>query len=606
MQWIHMQTRHLTIAVAIALSAASAHAAETTDATADAALSAQTLDTVSVIGQGETRQVQRITAVDKQVLPPGTSGQKILDRLPGVSVQSNDAFGANEESQTISLRGFDKSRLGYTLDGIPLGDNSYGNYNGLSIARALIAENLAGAELSQGIGSLGVASTSNLGGTIQYFSMDPSTEFGGRASVTVGDNNQRRGYLRVDTGDINDFSAYVSGVHQDQDMWAAPYQNQTTRQFNAKAVLNVGDHRFGAFVATSRASQANYAYLSKDMLDRGLGWDWNIYAPDWDRAVAAAYCAPGTRDPAKCQFSGGVNSIDDAYYQSRALRDDNLYSVDADLRLGEQGRLKLVAYHHDNRGQGHWWAPGQPSYPGTDQMLPISIRSTNYTINRDGLTAALSWQVGIHELEAGLWYEQNDHNVSRNFYYISGPFLDDLYLKNPDRLLFNQDFDIRTQQFYVQDRMRFLDQRLTVDVGLKSPNTRMRATAKGGGGNQHRLGHADRQGIGAAAGRPGLQAQCEQRAVRIVCREHRGLRRWRQRWPAAGLAGIVRGQRRAGAGEVQELGSRLPYLRRELPGVHRRLQRDLRQPPAVAQPVLEHRSRHAPGVRHPLHQRGFG
>ena len=424
-----MQTRHLTIAVAIALSAAaSAHAATAADtgASTDAALSAQTLDTVSVIGQGETRQVQRITAVDKQVLPPGTSGQKILDRLPGVSVQSNDAFGANEESQTISLRGFDKSRLGYTLDGIPLGDNSYGNYNGLSIARAIIAENLAGAELSQGIGSLGVASTSNLGGTIQYFSMDPSTEFGGRASVTVGDNNQRRGYLRVDTGDLNGFSAYVSGVHQDQDMWAAPYQNQTTRQFNAKAVWNVGDHRFGAFVATSRASQANYAYLSKDMLARGLGYDWNIYAPDWDRAVAAAYCAPGTYNKARCKFSGGVNSIDDAYYQSRALRDDNLYSVDADLRLGEQGRLKLLAYHHDNRGQGHWWAPGQPSYPGTDRMLPISIRSTNYTINRDGLTAALSWTVGIHELEAGLWYEQNDHNVSRNFYYISGPFLDDL------------------------------------------------------------------------------------------------------------------------------------------------------------------------------------
>jgi len=139
-----MQTRYLTIAVAIALSAASAHAAE---ATADTALSAQTLDTVSVIGQGETRQVQRITSVDKQVLPPGTSGQKILDRLPGVSVQSNDAFGANEESQTISLRGFDKSRLGYTLDGIPLGDNSYGNYNGRR--RAVAGHRLAGRGLDQ-------------------------------------------------------------------------------------------------------------------------------------------------------------------------------------------------------------------------------------------------------------------------------------------------------------------------------------------------------------------------------------------------------------------------------------------------------------------------
>ncbi|WP_313160828.1 TonB-dependent receptor, partial [Stenotrophomonas sp.] len=43
-----------------------------------------------------------------------------------------------------------------------------------------------------------------------------------------------------------------------------------------------------------------------------------------------------------------------------------------------------------------------------------------------------------------------------------------------------QDFDIRTRQFYVQDRMRFLDNRLTVDVGVKSPNTRMTANAKPG------------------------------------------------------------------------------------------------------------------------------
>lgn len=481
MQWNDMQTRYLTLAVAVALSAATTvRAADTADTALDTALTAQTLDAVSVIGQGETRQVQRITAMDKQVLPPGSSGQKILDRLPGVSVQSNDAFGANEESQTISLRGFDKSRLGYTLDGIPLGDNSYGNYNGLSIARALIAENLAGAELSQGIGSLGVASTSNLGGAIQYFSMDPATEMGGRASVTLGDDNQRRGYLRVDTGDLEGFSAYVSGVHQDADMWAAPYQNQTTRQFNAKAVWNVGDHRFGAFAATSRASQANYAYLSKDMLRRGLGYDWNIYAPDWDRALAAAYCAPATRDPARCAFSGGVNSIDDAYYQSRALRDDNLYALDATLRLGEESALKLLGYHHENRGQGHWWAPGQPSRPGTDRALPISIRSTNYTISRQGITAALSWNVGVHELEAGLWYERNDHNVERNFYYVDGPFLDDTYLNHPDRRLFDQDFDIRTRQFYVQDRMRFLDDRLTVDVGLKSPDTRMTAKAKPG------------------------------------------------------------------------------------------------------------------------------
>ncbi|MDG4870419.1 hypothetical protein P8631_20700, partial [Guyparkeria sp. 1SP6A2] len=62
-----------------------------------------------------------------------------------------------------------------------------------------------------------------------------------------------------------------------------------------------------------------------------------------------------------------------------------------------------------------------------------------------------------------------------------GTFLDDLYLQNPHRRLFNQYLYIRTRQFYVQDSMRFLDDRLTVDVGIKSPNTRMRATAQPGG-----------------------------------------------------------------------------------------------------------------------------
>ncbi len=221
------------------------------------------------------------------------------------------------------------------------------------------------------------------------------------------------------------------------------------------------------------------------------------------------------------------------------MRDDTLFGRCRPSPGREQGRLKLLAYHHDNRGQGHWWAPGQPSYLGTDRMLPISIRSTNYTINRDGLTAALSWTVGNHELEAGLWYEQNDHNVSRNFYYISGPFLDDLYLKNPDRLLFNQDFDIRTRQFYVQDRMRFLGQRLTwMWASARTPHARHR---QAGRGNPHRSGTLTAKesvppqvGLGRSApttscSPPTPRTSPPSSAVAAAL---------------AGVAGIVRGQRR--------------------------------------------------------------
>jgi len=142
----------------------------------------QDLDAVSVIGTGETRQVQRLRPSDQKALPPGTSLQKVLNTLPGVNAQSVDALGTNEQSMTLSLRGFSGTRLGYTLDGMPLGDSAYNNYNGLSINRALISENFAGAELSEGIGNLGTPSTSNLGGTIAYTSNDPLKTMGGRVS----------------------------------------------------------------------------------------------------------------------------------------------------------------------------------------------------------------------------------------------------------------------------------------------------------------------------------------------------------------------------------------------------------------------------------------
>jgi iron complex outermembrane receptor protein len=436
---------------------------------------AKDMDAISVIGQGETRQVQRITAKDVQVLPPGTSIEKVLNRMPGVNVQSNDAFGANEESQTISLRGFNTTRLGYTLDGLPLGDNAYGNYNGLNISRALIAENFGGAELAEGIGGLGTASSSNLGGSIQYSSSDPATTAGGHVAQTFGTDQNRRTYVRLDSGDYKGFSMYLSGVRATADMWAPPSSPTTTKQFNGKAVYDFAGGRITGFADTSRTSQADYAYLSKSGMARGLGWDWNLYAPDWQRALAAAYCAPATFNAAQCGFSGGVNNIDDAYYQSRALRNDDLYYLAGEFFPSDTITVHTQVYHHEDAGQGHWWAPGQPSYPGTPAAIPISIRSTNYTINRNGAIASLAWEIGGQHLEGGFWYEHNDHHVERNFYYISGPISDDKFLSDPNRRLFAQDYLIITRQLYLQDSFKLLDDRLSVDVGVKSPHTSMRA-----------------------------------------------------------------------------------------------------------------------------------
>ena len=85
----------MALAVLAALHAFPAFAAEQPEAdAAEGSSRAQVLDTVSVIGLGETRQVQRLSPERIAALPPGTSPLKLLADLPGVNFQSADAFGA--------------------------------------------------------------------------------------------------------------------------------------------------------------------------------------------------------------------------------------------------------------------------------------------------------------------------------------------------------------------------------------------------------------------------------------------------------------------------------------------------------------------------------
>lgn len=456
---------------ALATDTPSATDAAPVDAAADVSKVKQ-LQTVSVIGQGESRQVQRITSEDVKVLPPGSSPLKVLEGKPGVHFESADPFGNYEWSTRISLRGFNQNRLGFTLDGIPLGDMSYGNQNGLHISRALIAENLGGAELAEGIGSLGTASTSDLGGTVQFYSADPTPDYGVTVAQSIGTDSARRTYARLDTGDHHGFAMYLSGAYATVDKWKGQ-GDQTQKQFNGKAVYDFGDDsRVGALLTTSSRHENDYQDLSL-ALEKRNGWNWDNFRPDWNRAVAVAtqYQTTGVVN------DGNVQTVDDAYYDASGLRDDTVASVFGDFALSDTVRLKATGYYHNDRGQGHWWTPYVPSYPGTPQQTPISIRTTEYGIDRGGLTASLSWDIGIHHLEAGFWYEDSNHNVQRNYYYVTGPISDNYFLEDPNIRQFYQHYETTTRQFYVQDSFKLLDDRLSVDVGFKSPHSKVTARA---------------------------------------------------------------------------------------------------------------------------------
>lgn len=101
--------------LALLASAASAQGAPSPAITQLA--SADTTEDVEIVvfGQGQTRQVSEVSAVDIRRTTPGTSPLKVIQKLPGVNFQSADPFGVYEWSTRISLRGFNQNQLGFTL-----------------------------------------------------------------------------------------------------------------------------------------------------------------------------------------------------------------------------------------------------------------------------------------------------------------------------------------------------------------------------------------------------------------------------------------------------------------------------------------------------------
>ncbi len=439
---------------------------------------------IVVIGSGQTRSVSTLLPSNLDVLPPGSSAQKALNFLPGVSAQSIDALGVNEKSLSLQVRGFNTTHLGYTLDGMPLGDGAYNNYNGLSISRALISENLGRAELATGIAGLAIPSTSNLGGAVTYFSSDPRKDMGISVNGTLGSENARRIYMRFDTGNHNGFSAYLSGQYHRYDLFVDQdaYNESTGKQFNGKLMYEFDGSTITAFADISRTNQASDAYISKDMLDR-LGWDQGGYAPDWQGYVDRAYCSvTGPTAPTKCVSPVSPEQLSDVTFTNgQILRDDNLYYLTGDFDITRSIGLRVQGYHHKNKGAGNNWIMGwsKQDTADTSDDVPVRIRDTRYTIDRSGILASASWETSFNHLQVGAWFEDNTSSAARYIWTnVKGPFSLAQYLEGqPDLAQWVQETHWKTWQFYVQNTVKLLDDALTIDFGFKSTYSRSEARA---------------------------------------------------------------------------------------------------------------------------------
>lgn len=490
----------LALAAAVPVAAQEAPPA-TTAAAIDGSAPEQPVPTdgedIVVLGFGQSRQVQTVTAVDLERLTPGTSPLKAVQKLPGVNFQAADAFGAYEWATRISLRGFNQNQLGFTLDGVPLGDMSYGNVNGLHISRAILSENIASTTVAQGAGALGTASTSNLGGTLQFVSRAPADEAGLVASGTYGSNNTWRGFVRADSGDLLDgLKGYLSYGFLTTDKWKGTGE-QRQHQINGKIVKELGGTgRITAFLNFSDRRENDYQDLSYDIIARrGLRNDnitndyplalqiGRVYQNQVARAGSAT--APLPYPAAGLTLPTGFGTVDDSYYDAGGVRRDWLGGLTFEATLMEGLSVVSTSYYHRNRGQGGWITPyvptpaGAPDEDGTPLTSgsPLSYRTTEYRINRAGNLTSLALETGPNRLELGGWLEVNDFSQARRFYGMAdaaSPNRSTLELQeNPFFTQWNGDYDTTTVQYHVADTLEL--GQLTLNGGWKGMRVRNQA-----------------------------------------------------------------------------------------------------------------------------------
>ncbi|WP_294305875.1 TonB-dependent receptor [uncultured Sphingomonas sp.] len=380
-------------------------------------------DQIVVTATRTTRSSVELGAAEIQKVLPGANPVKAIQTLPGVQFETADPWGNNEQNIALFVHGFNQNQLGFTLDGVPLGDQSYGNYNGLSPQRAVISENVARVRLTAGAADLGTASASNLGGGIETYSSDPAATMGVRFAQTLGSYDASRTFLRIDSGEVEGLggtnSGYLSIVRQKARAWEFNAR-QGGWQGNAKFV-----HKGENGTLTGYFNISDKAEPNQDSVAHNAGGLESYYRsllyPNWQAALAYvdANGAPPSNNP-----NNYMNYFGDAQ------RTDYLGYIKYEHRFGDAVTWANQVYYHHDEGQGQITGPiaaaGLPGlfriyYPGQNLKQVFggsgyALRTTEYGIDRKGAISTLAIRAGDHEIELGGWYEHNRNTIFRRWY----------------------------------------------------------------------------------------------------------------------------------------------------------------------------------------------
>jgi len=509
-----------TLLVSVGLLAL-ATATPTLAQTAIAADEPTQIDEIVVTGEAVARGNNVINSDRIDALPAAQNIVDAIKLVPGVSIRGSDALNNDPWTYAINIRGFEvnqrSSKIGQTLDGVPLFNASY--YLGGSPAQKyVLTESVDRIVVSQGTADVGSPAANALGGTLAYFTWEPSEEAGGLIRATLGDFDTRRYFARYDFGTLfGNTRLYAAASQLDAKLW--PHGGATPagiQQFSveAKSVTDFGNLTVTGFINYNDSDDDPIIESSRAALNtRGLDVDGSssIFNP--------------------LNAAANENWADDW----AAIRENGFAYLKFDWRLSDVLSLDVTPYIQKNEGIGEFLPPGlQPrivtvggqrrqvvfgngasrartatfqnaagnavfNYTGgvadsyialdgstvtsadcfnTDGSVRLtngqptcaqgqSYRNSTYYHTRSGVVANARLDLGAHQIQAGIWYENLDRDFGREWLRYqdirTGPVIVANSVYRED---FEQTFVTDLYKFYIADDWSVTED-LTISLGLQ-------------------------------------------------------------------------------------------------------------------------------------------
>lgn len=400
---------------------------------------------------------------------PISTPLQLIATLPGVNYGTQDAFGLSIRN-SLTLRGFSGTQLGYVIEGVPGVDQAY--YNPYSETYA-DNENLSDITLIASTSRINDPVQTSSGGELIETVRDPSDKFGGLMSYAAGNYRAQRVFGRLDSGYIGSsgLRMFASASYTAADVFAGSGRSNRTH-VDFKATKDWGDFAKSSFFVSYN---------------------------DWKNARSNPYTLAAYESAANVNnnFSSGnyastyIPGATTNYWKNYVYhRKSVLISFQNEISLAQNLKLHITPYFHWNFSN----SPGQTSinpksvYEGADK---VSINTSNLTLVNGRLaglanTAQDEFETGVNtylqydptahnHLIFGYWYDHWNMNQTSGITPLdiagdaSSYMGDGLLLDTNGNIVAGTKYQIATDinEFYISDTQGFLNDRLKLTAGFK-------------------------------------------------------------------------------------------------------------------------------------------